>query len=206
MAETTVGAILLAAGESRRMGQLKPLLPWLGTTLISYQLAQLKAAGIAPIVVVLGHESRRVAPLLEPFSDLILVENPHYQLGKASSIQIGLRTLPDHARSLMIHAVDQPRRAETLAALVSHHREGRALITVPTYQGRRGHPPVFSSRLREELSNVSEERQGLREILLRHAADIAEVEMDTPELLYNLNSPEDYRRALDLFQTHSPSL
>lgn len=202
MTETGVAAILLAAGESRRMGQLKALLPWLGANLVSYQLAQLRAAGLDPIVVVLGHESERVARSIEPHPDLILAENPNYLLGKAGSIRVGIEALPEQVDAIMVNAVDQPRRAETLAALVSVHLNGRATITIPTYQGRRGHPTLFSPRLREELSDVSEEGQGLREILLRHAADIVEAEMDTPELLFNLNSPEDYQRALAFFQSN----
>ena len=105
----------------------------------------------------------------------------------------------------MVHAVDQPRRAETLTALVPAHLEGRAPITIPTYPGRRSHPPVFSPRLREVLSNLSEGRQWLRDILLRHAADIAEAEMEAPELVFNLNSLEDFQRALAFFQSSSAS-
>jgi len=95
VAETKAAAILLAAGESHRMGLLKALLPWLGTNLISYQLAQMRAARFTPIVVVLGHDVERVARSLDPFPDLILAENPNYQMGKEGSIRVGIKALPE---------------------------------------------------------------------------------------------------------------
>ncbi len=199
MVETAVGAILLAAGESRRMGQLKALLPWQGATLIEYQLTQLRAAGIASVVVVVGHEVERVRAAVEPFPGLTIVENPRYLEGKAGSIRAGAAALPDTVSAILVHAVDQPRRAKTLAALIDAHLQRDSLITLPVFRGRRGHPPVFSPRFRAELGNVSEEGQGMREILVRHASEISEVELDDLEVLCNLNTPEDYQRALRTF-------
>lgn len=200
MDSAAVAAILLAAGESRRMGHPKPLLPWLGATLVAYQVEQVIRAGTRPIVVVLGADAKRVAVPLRPFPEVRLVSNPAYLLGKSTSIRAGVKGLPGGVDAILLHAVDQPRRAETLLRLISAHLEGGRLITVPTYQGRRGHPPVLSASLRPQLASLSEEHQGLREIMQRYHSDTLEVPLETPEVLFNLNSPPDYQEALAYFQ------
>ncbi len=178
------------------MGQPKALLPWLGTTLISYQVEQLIQAGVRPLVVVLGAEARRIAVPLRHFPEAILVSNPLYNQGKTTSIQAGIRGLPGPVDALLIHAVDQPRRAATLRRLIDAHLEGKALITLPVHQGRRGHPLLLAARLLPLLSALTEEQQGLREIVHRYKSATLELPMDTPELLLDLNTPEDYREAL----------
>ncbi len=196
-----IAALLLAAGESRRMDRPKPLLPWLGTTLIAYQAEQLILAGCQPIVVVLGAEARRIAVPLRHFRGLILVCNPLYTMGKTTSLLAGLRALPPGIAPLLIAAVDQPRRAQTFRQLLDAHREGRAPITVPVYQGRRGHPPVLSTALLPALEDLSEERQGLRELMQRYHSETVEVPMESPEVLIDLNTPEEYQQALVFFQS-----
>ncbi len=200
MSATIVAAILLAAGESRRMGQPKALLPWLGTTLIAYQVEQLIEAGAFPVVVVLGAEAKRVAVPLRHFSQVVLVANPLYQAGKTASIRAGLRALPPKTGALVLQAVDQPRRGETMRRLIAAHLADDALITVPLCQGRRGHPPVLSATLLPTLNALSEQQEGLREVMRRYAAETLEVPMETSEVLLDLNTPDDYRQALAYFQ------
>ena len=86
-----VAAVLIAAGESVRMGAPKPLLPWLGDTLIEYQVNSLREAGVSQTVVVLGHAAADVAPLVEGSDDVIVLVNPHYREGKTTSIKLGIR-------------------------------------------------------------------------------------------------------------------
>ncbi len=197
----TVAAILLAAGESRRMGQSKALLPWLGTTLIAYQAEQLIRAGAQPIAVVLGAEAKRVAVPLRHFGELSLVSNPRYSLGKSTSIEAGVRALPSRIDAVLLLAVDQPRRAETLRRLIGAHLESHSLVTIPVHQGRRGHPPVISSTLLPALSTLPEEQQGLREMMRRYRPETQEIPMESPEVLLDLNTPDDYHQALAYFQS-----
>jgi len=200
MSAEPIAAILLAAGESRRMGHPKPLLPWLGTTLIAYQVEQLTLAGAAPIVVVLGAEARRAAVPLRGYRELVLVFNPLYSLGKTTSLQAGVRALPSGVGALLVLAVDQPRRSETLQQLLNAHLQGSALITTPVYRGRRGHPPVLSSPLLPDLHDLLEEEQGLRGVMRRYQSRTQQIPVESPEVLLDLNSPEDYRGALAFFE------
>jgi len=179
------------------MGQSKALLPWDGETLITYQVRQLAMAGIHPIVVVLGHRAAEVGAALQNCPETTMVENRRYTEGKTTSIRAGAEALTAEVDAVLIQAADQPRSAETIAQLISDHFEAHALISIPVYQGKWGHPPVFSITLRQELLNLSEEQQGLREVILRHREAIVEVPFSTPEVLWNLNTPDQYQQALE---------
>ena len=194
-------ALLLAAGESRRMGQLKALLPWQGTTLLSHQLAALDAAGIGRIMVVLGHRAAELQEVLRgeraSRPNVAWVVNPDYLRGKTTSLKAGLRTLSPHQpQTILILNVDQPRRPETLDYLLRQHQAAAARITIPTYRGKGGHPVLLDAALIDELLGITEETQGLRAVMQRHQAYIQRVEMATPEVRWDLNTPEQYRAAL----------
>lgn len=186
------------------MGQLKQLMPWMGRTLVAFQAEQLILAGAWPIVAVLGAEARRVAVPLRHFSEVTLVSNPLHTRGKTTSIHAGLRGLRERVDAILLLGVDQPRHAATLQRLISTHVERRPLITLPVYQGRRGHPPVLSASLLPELWALSEEGQGLRAVVARHVSDAVEVPFDTPEVLLDLNTPDEYHAALTFFEALSP--
>lgn len=191
-----IAAILLAAGESSRMGVPKPLLPWQGTTLVAYQVVQLKNAGVDPLVVVVGHQAERVLDALAGFYGIMVRVNPDYQLGKSTSIRTAAECLPSDAAAVIIQAVDQPRTSLMLRRLISAHFESGQHISVPVHLGRRGHPPILSSMVMPELASVDEETMGLRAVMKRHAGRTNEVVFDGADVLLNLNTPEEYRRAL----------
>ena len=105
-----VSAILLAAGESTRMGRQKALLPWEGTTLLEYQLAQLAAVDeIREIIVVTGHEPDRITEIASAAERTRVAHNAAYRTGKVSSIKAGLAAVSPDADAILLLAVDQPR-------------------------------------------------------------------------------------------------
>jgi molybdenum cofactor cytidylyltransferase len=189
-----MSAILTAAGESTRMGRPKPLLSWHGVTLVQYQIAGLLDAGVAEVVVVLGHRHRAVTPYVQGPSVRYVV-NPDYRQGKTTSITAGLRAIDPAAKGILLLAVDQPRPSEIISAVMEAHAESGALITSPRFDGRGGHPLVFSHLLKGELEDISEERQGVREVLRAHGSEVNEVEIDDPIVRLDLNSPEEYEAA-----------
>jgi len=191
--------VLLAAGESTRMGELKALLPWEGRTLLEYQVAQLLQAPLAEVAVVLGHrapELRSFLPRHEP--RLRTVYNRRYRRGKSTSVIAGLEALTPGWQAVLVLGVDQPRPAWVLERLLDAQREAGVLLTVASHQGQRGHPVVFAAALGAELLAITEERQGLREVVQRHAGEINQVEFQTPLVLVNLNTRQDYARARGL--------
>jgi molybdenum cofactor cytidylyltransferase len=180
-----IASLLLAAGESTRMGQLKALLPWRGTTLLQYCLGDLPNP-----VVVLGHRADELAPLLTaPF-----VINERYREGRATSIAAGMAAVPADADAVVIASVDQPRPRAVIDAIVAAHRGG---VTRPVHRGEHGHPPVFGQKLFGELRAVGEESEGMKSLLRRHP--VHDVEIDDPIVLLNLNTPEEYARAFRTF-------
>ena len=107
-----ISAIILAAGESSRMGRLKQLLPWGGTTLLDWQVREARAAGIDDVVIVLGHEMETIrASLAETDTNTRLVVNEAYLEGRASSLRRGGETVDDDAEAVFVMSVDQPRPA-----------------------------------------------------------------------------------------------
>ena len=190
-------AILLAAGESRRMGQLKALLPWQGDTLLGCQVSSLLQAGISQVVVVLGHKRDRLLPLLEGQDRVFPVFNPDYQAGKTTSIKTGLRARQAaDAQTLVLLNVDQPRTSETISTLLSKHESSNCLITIPVFQGKGGHPIILDDSLLPELLEIAEASQGIRAVVRKHKERMQRVEMDTPEILWDLNTPEQYQAAV----------
>jgi molybdenum cofactor cytidylyltransferase len=193
-----VCAILLAAGESRRMGELKALLPWRGSPLVSYQVDSLIAAGVDQVVVVLGHRAEELRPLLVDRDNVSRVINPLYLQGKTTSIRAGIAVLDRSPVSdVLLLNVDQPRTPETVRRVLETHRSRDFAITVPEYQGKGGHPIVLSASLIPELRAIDEESQGIKAVVRRHADTVNRVPLAEPEILLDLNTPEQYRAAVE---------
>ena len=190
-------AILLAAGESRRMGELKALLPWQGQSLISHQLTALTGGGVDRVIVVLGHRYEELLPEIDGKTGVEWTLNPDYLQGKTTSIKAGLAALKNRLpMALLLLNVDQPRSAETVGSLLRQHRASGPLITIPAFAGKGGHPVVFDGALIAELGAIGEATQGIREVVRRHREGTLRVEMDSGEVLWDLNTPEQYQAAL----------
>ncbi|MBI4281888.1 MAG: nucleotidyltransferase family protein [Chloroflexi bacterium] len=194
-----ISAILLAAGESTRMGRLKALLPWQGSTLVEYQVESLQKAAVEEVVLVVGHRGDEVETPVKGKPGVKTVVNPDYRQGKTTSIKAGLRHLSISVQGILVLAVDQPRPSHILESLIKAHQEQAALITCPVYRGHTGHPLVFASSLLSELMAITEEGQGLREVTRRHTEDTYRLEVDSPIVTVDVNSPKDLREAQRLF-------
>ena len=199
-------AILLAAGVSRRMGTLKALLDWRGRFLIIHQIVALREAGADEVVVVLGHRADELQARIGVNSDVYAlgnvrcVVNPDYAQGKTTSIKTGLRAISgadDSAGPILFLNVDQPRSAATVGQVLQAHRDGDgALITIPTCNGKGGHPIAVSRALYDEMLGITEATQGMRAVTERRQAATQRVELGAPELLWDVNTPEQYQAAL----------
>jgi len=191
-----VSAVLVAAGRSSRMGATKALLPWRGTTLIEYQLAQLAAPDeVTEILVVTGYDADEIEPLVAPAPKARAVRNDAWESGKVSSVLAGLRALSPGCDAILLFAVDQPRLVAVLRALLDEHARVRPPITLPVFEGRRGHPLIFDRALLPELLAVHEDTLGVRAVVARHAAEVREMRSDDPAVLLDINTPADLERA-----------
>jgi molybdenum cofactor cytidylyltransferase len=190
-----VSAILLAAGESTRMGRQKALLPWRGEPLIDYQLRQCAAVdAISDAIVVTGHEPDAITASVARWPHARAVHNAAYRSGKVSSILAGLAAVTPGSDAILLLSVDQPRPAELLRRVVVGHFEAGALISVAAHDGRRGHPVVFDISLLPELRGIAEESEGVRAVMGRHAADARDIEVGDADAVLDLNTPADFEQ------------
>jgi molybdenum cofactor cytidylyltransferase len=199
---TGISAVLLAAGESTRMGQLKALLVWEGQPLVRYQAEALLAAPVERVVVVLGYRSEALEPLLPSDRRLSVVHNQGYGSGKVSSIVTGISAI-DPSSHVLILGVDQPRAAATIRTVCDAHLAGAHSISIAAFEGRRGHPVIIAPPLRPDLLAIDERTEGLRAVLRANQDRVHAVETGDPLTLVNLNTPEDYAAALRLSSTSS---
>ena len=198
-----IAAILLAAGESSRMGQPKQLLDWHGEPLIVAQIEALLEVGCGPVVVVLGAHQHRLKPLLPSRSAVQITTNRNWREGRASSIRTGARAVSSAHEAVVVASVDQPVSPAVVRELCSViERAPGAMIVVPRYEGTNGHPPIFRSELLPELQSVTERQEGLRAIRRRHAERTIFLETDDPIVTLNLNTPDAYRSALAFSNLH----
>jgi molybdenum cofactor cytidylyltransferase len=188
-------AILLTAGKSTRMGSLKALLPWKGTTLLQHQLSQFHLSKVDQLIVVLGYQSTKLLPYLENVSAQ-LVWNEHYEMGKTESIKKGLLSLNEKTDCIMIASVDQPVSQALIDAMVTQFIETKSKIIIPVYNGKRGHPILFSSELLEELRQINEDTNGLKAIVHKRKQEISELTVEDRSVLFNFNSPKDYEAGI----------
>ena len=124
--------------------------------------------------------------------------NPDYRQGKTTSVKVGVSAAGvEQAGTLLILNVDQPRSASTIHALLELHREKDGLITIPEYNGKGGHPIILDASLLDELREIDEETLGVKAVVRRHPEATRRVDLATPEVLWDLNTPEEYQAALE---------
>jgi molybdenum cofactor cytidylyltransferase len=198
-----IAAILLAAGESRRMGQPKLLLPWGGTTVLG-QVVRMFSEGLSStsfadheILVVTGgaHDlvEAEAARLAERYP-LRIIYNPNYvDGGMLSSIQAGLQALGAEMHAALIGLGDQPQvRAETVRTICAAFERSRAPIVIPSFQNHRGHPWLAKKTVWPEILALPHSTNP-RQFLDAHAGQIEYVPADE-SILQDLDTPEDYNR------------
>ena len=191
----TLAAIILCAGESRRMGRPKALLACQGTTFLGHLLRVTAHPSIGIRRVVLGaaaEEIQRAASLAPE----VVVVNQDWQRGQLSSLQAGMRALPkDGTDGMLVCPVDHPLISSQLVdKLIKAFRAQGKLIVMPTWEGHRGHPVIFAARLYQELLTANLE-VGAREVVWAHQADIFELATNEQGVTQNIDDPETLRQA-----------
>lgn len=191
-----IAVLLLAAGESRRMGRPKQLLPWCGKPLVRHAAETALQAQADELLVVLGAHAEAVAAALHGLT-LRLVQNPGYATGQAGSLRVGLAALPADADAAIVLLADQPLlKPALLDALIAERGASRAPLVVPRHGGQRGNPVLLGRELFAELAAL-EGDTGARPIFERHREQIAWVEAP-PAVLFDVDSPAAYAALLEL--------
>jgi molybdenum cofactor cytidylyltransferase len=190
-----VTAVLLAAGESRRMGDFKQLLRLGDKTFVEHCVDQLLASGVGELIVVTGHRDSDVQHAVGR-RPVRFAHNADYRSGMASSIKCGIRAASENAGAFLIALVDQPQiQAETVSHLIQAYEKERTGIVIPRYDGRNGHPILLDGRLKEEILNMNLE-EGLREVVRAHADEILRIDVSSRAVVDDCDLPEDFQRLL----------
>lgn len=191
-----IGAVVLGAGESRRMGQSKLLLPFGGRTVIEHIVEELQDSEVHEILVVVGHEPEGIRDALEG-KPVRIVENPDYSQGMLSSIRCGLRALSPHVAGALIVLGDQPSISSDLVDRLIYAFRGTEMgIVVPKYGNRRGHPLLIARKLFPDVL-TSFDDVGLRGLFEFRWKELFELPSADPAVLSDMDTPEEYQRELD---------
>jgi molybdenum cofactor cytidylyltransferase len=187
-------AVVLSAGESRRMGSPKALLPIGELSFLEKIVKSLQATRVEKIVVVLGHNAAEIEAKIRHLPVAIVI-NPNYAAGQLSSLTAAIRALPaENLDGILVHLVDHPFINPALVdRMIERFYESQKLIVVPRWKGRRGHPVIFSNRLFDELLNAPP-GEGAKSVVHAHAADTLELETEDEGITFDIDTPEEYRR------------
>ena len=186
-----IGAIVLAAGGSERMGQPKQLLPLAGRPVVHHVTSALVALGLAQVIVVTGAHAEAVGAALADLP-LKIVVNESWPEGMSSSIRTGLRALHPDTQAVLLVLADQPAlTTDLLQSLLARYRASGAPIVAPVYRGQRGNPVLFDRALFPELLAVRGDRGG-RALIEKYHEQVELVVVDDPAVIADVDSPEDY--------------
>lgn len=191
-----IWAIILAAGESKRMKVPKMLLPFNGKTMIEMVIENVIGSEVFRILVVLGSNSDEI---LGSISNLPVDHcyNENYRKGMLSSVQCGFKNLPADFEAVLVFPGDQPFiEPDVIDLIIKSYRETRKGIIIPVYVNKRGHPVLIDRRYADEI-NTLEENEGLRSLSNLHKEDVLEVKTNSPGILKDFDTKEDYLNELN---------
>ncbi|MBI1387845.1 MAG: NTP transferase domain-containing protein [bacterium] len=193
-AAVSFGAIILAAGFSSRMGEPKPLLP-LGESVFLERVLNhpfLRGPRVFPVVV-LGHEAEAIRAAVDPAFPVVV--NDDVERGRTGSVQCGLGALPE-VSGAFIWPVDCPSVSEKVLTGLADAFVDERSICIPSHKHRRGHPPLIGAAYFAEIMKMAPD-QPLRDLYQGAGGHIIHVETDDESVLWNINTPEDYRLLIE---------
>ena len=190
-----ISAIILAAGEAKRMGAIsggKQLLPLGNSTILEKTIDNIVASDVDETIVVLGYKAQEIRSKIV-HKPVKIVVNTNYREGMSTTIIAGLNAVEARIDDILLVLADQPfidsRVINRLLAERKNHDKG---IVIPSYRGKRGHPVIISLSYKNELLSIKGD-VGAREIISRHPDDVLEVEVDSPEITIDIDTQEEYR-------------
>jgi len=191
-----IWGVVLAAGESKRMKVQKLLLPFEGKTMIERVIENVMHSGVDNILVVAGSDYDEI---LEAIGHLPVTTcyNNNYKQGMLSSVKCGVGALPENYDAVLVFLGDQPMiPKQAVTMVIEAYKSSDKGIVIPTFQKKRGHPLLIDRRYREEIEKL-EESEGLRDLAVKFAEDVLEIETNLPGILRDIDTREEYQDAIN---------
>ncbi|MFQ6070076.1 MAG: NTP transferase domain-containing protein [Candidatus Aminicenantales bacterium] len=190
-----IWALVLAAGESKRMGKPKLLLPFREKTVIESVVESVLESEAAHTLVVLGSGWKRIKEKISHYPIKTAV-NKNFKQGMLSSVQFGFSSIPENTEAVVVLLGDQPAIPPAVINTLIHayHSSGKGII-IPVYKNERGHPVLIDFKYRKKLKSLHPD-VGLRGLVYNHPRDTLEVAVDTPIILRDIDTLKDYKKAL----------
>lgn len=191
-----IWAIILAAGESRRMGFPKMLLDFEGTTMIENVISNVYKSKVNKIMVVLGAVREPLVSVIEK-SDVRYCFNDNYKEGMLSSVICGFKNLPSDHNAVLVFQGDQPLiKSEVINTVIEAYLSSGRGIVIPVHKKKRGHPILIDRKYRDEIEYLNPIK-GLRSLAQKFSDDVFEVETDEPGILRDFDTYDEYRKEIN---------
>lgn len=188
-----ISAIVLAAGKSERMDRCKQLANFGDKCMVDQVISSVEKSKVGEIIVVLGHRAEDIRRKISK-RDVKMVINEEYEEGMSTSLKAGLLKVSDRTDAVLAVLADQPLiEPETIDRLIDEYRKSESSIVAPIYKGVRGNPVILDISLRDKLMNIRGDI-GARNILNDRRDEIREVEVDTPSVVFDVNTREDLEK------------
>ena len=190
-----IWAIILAAGESKRMGKQKLLLPFGKKTIVETVIDNVIQSRVEKALVVLGANRDEIENKIRELP-IKIVFNPNFSTGMLSSIKKGFQEAPETVQAVLIMLGDQPSiSAVTINKVIDTYEKTKKGIILPIYKNERGHPILIDMKYRKEVENLNPEI-GLRELVYRQSEDILEVDVEASAIINDIDDMKDYEREI----------
>ena len=189
-------SIILAAGESKRMGFPKMLLEFNGKTMIENVILNVAESESDDTLVVLGANKEELIAVIRNY-DIKYCYNKNYRKGMLSSVQCGFKNLPSGFEAALVFQGDQPLIAPSVInSIINGFRSSGKGIIIPVYKGKRGHPLLLDRKYRDAIEKIDPD-EGLRSISYSNSKDVLEIDTDDPGILRDFDTYDEYKNALN---------
>ena len=190
-----LASVILSGGASSRMGSPKALVPYQGRPFLEHLLEVTAHREIGARRVVLGAHAEPISKAVDLKADEIVI-NHEWEKGQLSSVQAALRSLPPGTDGILLCLIDHPLISSALVQdLIEQFYKTKKPVVLPVYEGRRGHPVIFSASLYDELLRAPLET-GARAVVWAHSGEIEEVRTNEEGCALNLNDPETLNKTI----------
>ena len=189
-----IAAIILAAGESSRMGTPKALLPFKDSTFLESILLKVRKAKYNNIIIVLGQHYGRICRSIPIKQDHDVIRNPNPEKGQLSSLQLALKNVKDEAQGVLIVLVDHPLVSQVTYQIIYEHACAQPdAIIIPVYKNRKGHPVYFARKFFNALIQAPL-NQGARYVVHNNKSSVVEIPVEDEGIIMDIDTREQYNK------------